>query len=281
MIVNPGHIVPVYDRLLDQRRFQIGGANWGIKARKDRLLPFQFWIDDSLDTSTISFTLKPIRGIVGEQSLIPYLTIHRNSDDTRTWFTLMDMGYTMGLQCGFFYVEIQHKTETWYTEVFHIVEDEYFDGLEGAEDYRKYVYDLEWWNATDLQNTLYSEGFRQKVYLEMHEGEPQNPVDRIVQEKPNGSEEVLSIQSAKRRVFQVRDVVDFWPDVFTLIPGHSNARLTKTSDSTWVQILQEVEYQRAGDSGPFFQTGELSWMEHRHDISGCGENQSVTQIALG
>lgn len=271
--------MPVYNRLKDQHRFQRGGENWGIKARTTKLVPFQFWVDDSLDTGSIEFTLKPLRGL-GDIDLIAYLTLHQNDDDSRTWFSLTDSGYNMGLECGFYYVEIVHKTSTWYTEVFHIVDDQYFDGLNGADDHKKFVYALEWWNNMDMGDTLYSEGWRNKLYLEMHEDFPTNPINRIIQQKPDGSEEVKAIQSSKQRAFQVRDIVPNWVDVFPLIAMHSNKQLKKTSDATWTESLDEFNFQILGDSGPFFKTGEILFSEQRHDLTGCQENYSVTEISL-
>ena len=270
-IVNRGNIVPFYNRIEDQWRYQKWGTNgWGIRASRTTLIPFQVYANsvpttwsidlmDLSDSSVYSFGTS----VISEFCL----------DTTRKWFTYT--GATITEQdCGWYYIKAVFDGTVYYSEIIHIVEDSALvldDNISG-------IFRLSVNHSTDIGNVLYSEGYFQRVYLECFWDYPEIIRDPETTVNGAGEELLLSAVTTERQQFVVSEMIDNWNYVFKRFEDHDNISLRRPDMVEQIQLTEfKFEAEQAAD-GRFY-NGKFSFVRDRFSKSGCEEDLDVSECA--
>lgn len=121
MTINPGIILPFYDRITDQFRHK-WGHQWGLIADVNKLLPFQIQMTGSLATSTYTFQLVKADGseVVPWDALGNGMKAYNRVGGSETaqwlqWDGTVSTGVT--LSCGLWYIRLDTGRAVYFSEV--------------------------------------------------------------------------------------------------------------------------------------------------------------------
>lgn len=265
MITNAGNLVTFFDRKTDQWRYRYGHSNWGILAHEDDLLPFQIYSD--VTVSSWSFKVYDLSDT--EIHTIPIGNFEEHCDDTsdRKWWTYLGNGIGTTLDCGFYYVKADFDGAEQFSEVFHVVGDTRL-----AESQ---VHRLQAWNTLDRGTVLYSEGYKQHVFLDCYFQHPEIERDEVNLNNGLGGITLASAITKERTRIDSPYFHDNWLYAMTRIEDVDNLIL-KRMETMEEFSMNEFEFDSRVDSGGLFSVGLLSFRSQLFARTGCDEDFAVT-----
>lgn len=178
---NNFNVLPFYESL-DEQDYQkefAHGFSLPIIAPNDRLLPFQIRRFHSLDQIT-SIRLWRVDNNsftdIETETILAGLTIKYFSSECYDLIINPASPFdSLELNSGSYYLEVKDDNNTWYSEVFHVVEN--------IDQYLK----LEYWDTDNIAykdgHIDYSDDFKNFLYIDTKIGKPEYPFEEEVQER--------------------------------------------------------------------------------------------------
>lgn len=271
MILNAGHIIPVYANVNSQLCHTDGQRDAGWVIPLSQAPTVQFPVSTGQNKDNFVWQLWSDTALVATlpTSMIDYLE-DRNND--RAWLQYVGDGNLQSYdqKCGVrhfrFYLsgELIGVSERWkiYT----------------LGDKRK-IYKLTFLNSKDLGGVIYQAGYSQHVLLMNAIFDTPEVVEEIEAETDVDNVETVRFQAVKKRlVLKFPYYPDFWFGVFERIASHDYVRLEKMETSeVWDISTARIEVSTE-EQDEHFRKGVLRFDEWAVSSNACEQNISPIYV---
>jgi len=134
--------------------------------------------------------------------------------------------------------------------------------------------EIQFWNDTDINGILYSQNYKQKVYVDAYFDFPENEVDRETIIDGYGQEVILSSNVRERAVFDFPYLPDFWIHPFANVATHDNKKITIFETDETLD-MNEYQFSYSAMEEGYFSRGRCSYRKQQWYDTGCEENETL------
>lgn len=272
MRVNPTNAVPVYTDLQDQLRFQPGCSHFatGLLHPMNSIPSFQFYIDNVVTGNPFLQLYDAITDQPVSLGLDGYIDIYASSDRTYLIHNSQDLRslvFSTVELCGLFYAKIDFNSTEYYTEVFW---------LKNFTSYSN-IYRITFQDNNDTLDTIYQYGYKDRLYFEAFEADPQ--IQETEDVSINARQvEVLNFHNIKHRpVLELKDFPNYLIGSFRQLKSRDQVDVKDMDTMTEELLLSEIEF----DIRPQFagwNIGTLSWTRGNYFKAGTQENLTLKPV---
>lgn len=266
-VVNPGHIVPVYNNTEWQLHNQCGCKefDWAIPVASGESLDIQM----PINTGALSgWTWTVFSDTGGYSPNTTNITTKITADSSLAWLILEDYQSLIPAGCNTYYIKLSNSVtrEDFYTERFRVI----------TYSSTKKLYKLTFSHSTDIDGILYQTGYEQKAWLEGCVWDTPNIVNNRETLTDGNAVEQPTFQGVQRRaVLKWPYLPDFWQGVLHRLEMHDSVVLTKVETGENIILNGNNPEFTTEDQDVCFRKGVLSWIESTQVITGCETNYTL------